>query len=330
MQWKKQKKASPRPSSGTIPPQLCTLVAKPPAGPGWTHEVKWDGYRMGADIDHGKARLFTRGGYDWSGRFPSLIKELELLPCERAYIDGELCALDDIGASDFGALQAAIGAGRDRDLIFYVFDLLIFNGKDLRKLPLRERRSKLSTLIKGRRHKEWPHVQLSEEIEGDAAVFFRHACKHKLEGIISKKADSRYVSGRSVSWVKVKCSPRQEFVIGGYIPSTTGRGVGSLLLGHYHGGFLVYDGRAGTGFTHRLSVELEQMLKPRTVEKPVLQKVPREHAKRAVWVKPELVCEVQFTARTSEGYLRQASFKGLRQDLRPKDVTEAPVAPVKP
>lgn len=316
MQWRKVKKPVARPSSAGIPPQLCTLVSKPPAGPGWIHEIKWDGYRMGAELDHGKARLFTRNGYDWSDRFPSLIKELELLPCERAYIDGELCALDDIGASDFGALQAAIGARRDRDLIFYVFDLLIFNGKDLRKLPLRERRSKLATLINGRRRKEWPHIQLSEEIEGEATVFFKHACKHKLEGIISKKADSRYVSGRSLSWVKVKCSPRQEFVIGGYIPSTVGRGVGSLLLGHYQGRIFVYDGRAGTGFTHRLSVELERRLKPLTVEQPALQKVPREHAKRAVWVSPELVCEVQFTARTAEGYLRQASFKGLREDKR--------------
>ncbi|MFC5415818.1 non-homologous end-joining DNA ligase [Dongia soli] len=277
-------------------------------------------------MDSGKARLFTRNGYDWSERFPALIKELGLLPLERAYIDGELCAPDERGASDFGALQESIGAGRDEALIFYVFDLLILNSKDLRRLPLTERRAKLTTLINGRRRKEWPHIQMSEAIEGDAAVFFRHACKHKLEGIISKKAGSRYVSGRTLNWVKVKCSPRQEFIIGGYIPSTTGRGVGSLLLGHYHGGFLVYDGRAGTGFTHKLSVELEQVLKPLTVEKPILQKVPREHAKRAVWIEPELVCEVQFTARSAEGYLRQASFKGLRQDIRPKDVTEAPVA----
>jgi bifunctional non-homologous end joining protein LigD len=327
MEWKKGKKSAARPSPAAIAPQLCTLVPKPPTGPGWIHEIKWDGYRIGADVDHGIVRIFTRNGYDWSDRFPALAAELKALPVTSAYIDGELCALDDRGASDFGALQAAITAGRNGDLIFYVFDLLRLNGKDLRKLPLTERREKLKKVIEGKMRRGWPHIQMSEEIKADAAIFFKSACKHKLEGIISKKAASRYVSGRSLNWVKVKCSPRQEFVIGGYTPSTTGSGIGSLLLGHYQGGILIYDGRAGTGFTRRKSLELEQMMKPLIIKQAALRQVPREDEKQVVWVEPELVCEVQFTARSSDGLLRQASFKGLRDDIRPKDVTEPPIAP---
>ncbi len=303
-----------------IAPQLCTLVDKPPSAPGWAHEIKWDGYRITARINKGAARIFTRSGLDWTSRFPTLARELPLLVPKSGYVDGELCAFDARGISDFSALQAAIGDGRNGDLVYFVFDLMFLDGADLRPWPLLDRRQLLQRLVRARSRKKWPHIQLSEEVEADGAAFFKEACKRQLEGIISKREDAPYQSGRTKTWIKIKCSPRQEFVIAGFTPNSTGRGIGALILGHYEGKELVYDGRVGTGFSLKLSLELERRLKKMAIKDCPLKKVKPADAKNAIWVRPELVCEVKFTARTAEGLLRQASFQGLREDKPARQV----------
>lgn len=304
----------------SIAPQLCTALTKPPSGEDWQCEIKWDGYRLIARLAGVKVRLITRNGHDWSHRFPKLSGELAALPAKSAFIDGELCALNAKGVSDFGALQAAIGAGRDADLVFYVFDLMFFDGQDLRLLPLTARRERLEHLVGSAKRRAWPHVALSETMDADPVTFYRHACKHHLEGIICKQAKAPYRSGRNRDWVKVKCSPQQELVIGGYTLSNKHRGLAALLLGHYEGSLLVYDGRVGSGFSHKGAADLLRRLRQIEIAAPALTALKPSHAKGAKWVRPELVCEVRYTARTNEGYLRQASFKGLREDKSPRQV----------
>ena len=313
-------KAAPMPRY--IEPQLCTLVQKPPAGDEWAHEIKWDGYRVTTRLDAGKARVFTRNGHDWTERFPVIAAEVARLGAKRAYLDGELCALNNKGVSDFGALQAAIGSHDNGHLIYFVFDLLFLDAEDIRPRSLIERRGLLTKLLGGRGKAKWSHIKMSETVEASGPDFFRHACQHGLEGIISKRRDAPYRSGRTLTWVKVKCSPRQELVIGGYTISKKTGGLGSLLLGHYEDGKLVYDGRVGTGFSVKFASDLLKRLKEMRVTTSKMIGVPRERAREGVWVRPSLVCEVKFTARTSEGYLRQASFLGLREDKPARKVTK--------
>ena len=298
---------------GFIPPALATLKPKAPQGDAWVHEIKFDGYRLQAQVRGGKARLLTRSGQDWTDRFGDAIAgALANLPAREAIVDGELVVEAENGASDFAALQADLSAGRTDRFRYYAFDLLWLDGEDLREAPLTARKERLAQLLK-----DAPDIlRLSEHFEEDGEVMLEHACRLSLEGLVSKRRDGRYPSGRSPAWIKSKCSDRQEFVIAGYVPSSVDTSaVGSLVLGYHRDGGLVHAGRVGTGFSRAVARELRARLDPLARKTPPFAEKPDAAARRGVtWVKPDLVAEVEFRAWTADGLLRHAAFRGLRED----------------
>lgn len=296
-----------------VEPTLATLMSAPPAGDRWIHEIKFDGYRLQARIEAGRIKLLTRSGLDWTKKFgKDVVAALQGLPVGTAIIDGELVVESGSGASDFSALQADLSVGRSDRFVLYVFDLLYLDGYDLRAAPLIERKTLLEQLVGS----EPGLIRYSSHFNENGGLVLRHACRLSLEGVISKVRDAPYRSGRSKSWAKSKCSARQEFVIAGYVPSSTSRkAIGSLVLGVYDGGKLEHVGRVGTGFTGAVAGDLFKRLdRMRITASPFAGTLTPEEARQARYVRPELVAEVEFRAWTADGHLRHASFRGLRED----------------
>ncbi|MBX3342603.1 MAG: DNA ligase D [Nitrospira sp.] len=304
-----------------IVPQLATLVTAAPEGEDWVHELKYDGYRILCRLKDGQVRLLTRNGHDWTAKLPHIAATLTELPAQAAWFDGEVVALSPDGRISFQVLQNAFDAHSDSDLLYYVFDLLYLNGYDLREVPLLERKRLLSALLKDRPSSSL--IQYSDHITGRGDVAFAEACRSGMEGLIAKRADAPYLSGRNRNWVKVKCGQRQEFVIGGFTdPSGSRSAFGALLLGVYDAqGRLQFSGRTGTGFTERSLKELHTRLKKIEQKQPAFVNPPVGSEARGVhWVKPLLVAEVAFAEWTNEGQLRQASFQGVREDKEARSI----------
>lgn len=303
----------------SIKPQLATLVEAPPTGDQWLHELKFDGYRMLAHMKGGNVQFFSRNGKDWTSKFANLTKALTTLPVTTAIFDGEVVVVDEKGNSSFQRLQQAMGTGR-ATFIFHIFDVIYLDGYSLMSVPLIERKSVLEKLLSADKTKG--QLRYSDHVVGEGEQFFKQACQYDLEGIISKLADSPYESTRNKNWLKVKCNRRQEFVIVGYTPSKKAfPGFGSLILGVYDHGKLIYSGRVGTGFSIKQRLELQAKLDQIAQSAMPFATKPKDPGLRdAHWAKPKLVAEVEFTEWTADGSVRHPSFKGLRADKKPADV----------
>lgn len=311
------------PLPGSVKPQLATLVDEPPAGDGWLHEIKLDGYRIIATIHDGGVALLSRRGRDWTGKFSEVAEALLNLPVRQAVLDGEIVALRPDGTTDFQALQEIIRSGRGKAAVYYLFDLLYCNGYDLGGTPLTERKNLLRALLTRMRPVR-ENIRFSDHLESGGREVYRHACLLAAEGIVSKLAVAPYEQKRSRNWLKTKCLHRQEMVVGGWTePGGSRPGFGALLLGYYEGDDLVYAGRVGTGFDRADLRRLNGRLLQLGQDEPPFRNPPSGTEAREVrWVRPELVVEVAFREWTRENILRQAAFKGVREDKAAGEVVK--------
>jgi bifunctional non-homologous end joining protein LigD len=314
----------------TLAPQLATLASRPPADPaGWVYEIKFDGYRLLARIEgrgnKQQVQLFTRNGNDWTHRLKALHAELLRLDLPEGWYDGEIVVMNENGLPDFGALQQAFDVSKTQAIVYYLFDVPYCGGHDLRKQPLQARRALLASLLEGQKS---DLVFYSATFEAPPGEVVGTACRLGLEGVIAKRKDSSYVSRRSDSWLKLKCSQRQEFVIVGTTdPQGTRAGFGALLLGvHGKDGKLVYAGKVGTGFDQatlkKLARQLADLATPRSPLADTADVEGKPH-----WVKPQLVAEVSFGEWTRSGRIRHAVFHGLRSDKPAKAIVRERAAP---
>lgn len=301
-------------------PQLCTLVDSVPTGAGWLHEMKYDGYRALVAVADGSAKVYTRNGLDWTDKFGGIAEAAAALPVSSALIDGEIVAFKD-GKPDFSTLKDAIGAGGAMTL--FAFDLLSLDGEDVTGLTTVERKERLRVIVG-----EDGRLEFSEHVLGSGEQLFDAMCREGMEGVVSKRADAPYTGGRNRTWLKAKCTRRQEFVILGWVPSDKRRGFKSLLLGVREGGDWRYTGKVGTGFDTATMDDLAERLATLKTDAPPVDATALKPFRAAVrgarWVRPELVAEIAFAETTPDGLLRHASFLGLRGD-KPADTVVAEV-----
>lgn len=293
----------------TSKPMLASLKNDVPKGAQWIHELKFDGYRVLIFMENNKVQLLTRNGHDWSHKFPTLIESLEKWSPANMVLDGELVIFDEDGKSDFGALQSYIKDPQGNSLSFVAFDLLAYGSQDLRSFPLIQRKDLLFEILK-----DSPSgIHFSYHTEAGQDLFTK-ACNQSLEGIISKRKDSRYHQSRSPEWIKVKCRATQEFVIGGYtVTDINTTGLSALLLGTYEDQDLIYRGRAGTGFSKEDTVELLNLFSNLSRKTSPFTPPPNQrHDETIHYLSPKLIAQVEFTEWTNDGLLRQASYQGLR------------------
>ena len=300
-----------------VEPCLATLAAHAPVGGEWVHEIKFDGYRLQARIDGGKVKLLTRKGLDWTAKFARLAEALKALKLGAALIDGEVVVEGAGGVSSFTGLQEELKSERSDRMIYYAFDLLYLGGYKLADAPLIDRKTLLAGLLDDA--PAGGAIRFSDHIETDGATMLRHACRLGLEGIISKRRDLPYRPGRRGDWLKAKCTERQEFVIAGFVPSTTiSKAIGSLVLAVNEGGRLVHVGRVGTGYTEATARQLWAALdKIKRPASPFPDKLPRIATNGVRWVEPSLVAEVELRGWSSDGLIRHGVVQGPARRQEP-------------